>query len=149
MGGYTAKEQAEMFKESDMDHIYTNSIYANEDGSITLEMNEIQLKSNQKKFMNNIEENIKTAEENEITVIVSDDYKSVTFESSSKVETNDFMSTIALTSSNIAILQMFLGEDPNDWHLKIKIINADTNTIVKEGSIPDEEIRISPEDGEE
>jgi len=99
--------------------------------------------------MSNIEENIKTAKENEITVIVSDDYKSVTFESSSKVEINDFMSTIALTSSNIAILQMFLGEDPNDWHLKIKIVNADTNTIVEKGSIPDEEIRISPEDWEE
>ena len=49
-------------------------------------------------------------------------------------------------TSSAAVLQMFLGGDPNDWHLKIKIINADTNTIVEEGSTPDEEIRISPED---
>ena len=49
MGGYTAKEQAEMFKESN-----TNSIYANDDGSITFEMNEKQLQSIKERFITNM-----------------------------------------------------------------------------------------------
>ena len=149
MGGYTAEEQVELLKESNTNSIYANSIYANDDGSITFEMNEKQLQNIKERFITNMEETIKEAKENEIIVDVSDDYKTAVFEFSGKVNINNFMATYALTISTAVVLQMFLGEDPNDWHLKIKIVNADTNTIVKEGSIPDEEIRISPEDWEE
>jgi len=146
MGGYTAEEQVELLKESNTNSIYSNSIYANDDGSITFEMNEKQLQSIKERFITNMEETIKEAKENEIIVDVSDDYKTIIFECSRDADLNIFMTTYALMTSSAAVLQMFLGEDPNDWHLKIKIINTDTDKIVEEGSIPDEEIRISPED---
>jgi len=44
---------------------------------------------------------------------------------------------------------MFSGEDPKEWNLKIKFTDRDTDRTVKEVTIPDEELLISPEDWEE
>jgi len=148
MGGYTAKEQAEMFKESNTNSIYANSIYANEDGSITFEMNEKQLQRNLDKFNDNLKENIETAKQSGIKVEVGDHYQAITFEFTNEV-LNMFTTFYVTTASNVIALQMMSGEEPDNWNLQIKIVDENTGKIIKEGTIPEEEIRILPDDWEE
>jgi len=149
MMGYTAEQQVELFQEGNEDNKYADSVYANEEGTITFEMNGEQLQNCKEKFKNNVKKNIETARKYEIEVDISDDYKEVIFKYSKTVLMDDFLSIYALVVSSVVALRMFQGESPEDWHLKIKIINKDTDKIIKEGVAPDEEIRISPEDWKE
>ena len=149
MMGYTAEQQVELIAESNEEKQYANSIYANEDGSITFEMNEKQLDNNRKKFMDHIEKSIETAKKNKIELKVSDDYKELTFTFSKTVVIGDFISLYSLTASSIIALRMFQGEDPEDWHLVVRVIDADTGRQIKEGTLPDEEWSLKPEDWEE
>lgn len=149
MTRYTAEQQVELINKSNEDNKYANTVYANEDGSITIEMNAKQLQNNKGKFIKYMDEIIEEAGENEITINVSDDYKELTFEFSRMVDANVFVGTLASASCNVVVLQMLLGENPDDWHLNIKYINSDTGNVIKEGTIPDEELNLSPEDWEE
>jgi len=149
MMGYTAEQQVELIAESNEEKQYANIVYANEDGSITFEMNEKQLDNNRKKFMDHIEKSIETAKENKIELKVSDDYKELTFTFSKTVVIGVFISLYSLTASSIIALRMFQGEDPEDWHLVVRVIDADTGRQIKEGTLPDEEWSLNPEDWEE
>jgi len=59
------------------------------------------------------------------------------------------ISVYALTASSIIALRMFQGENPEDWHLVVRVIDTDTGRQIKEGTLPDEEWRLKPEDWEE
>jgi len=121
---YTAEQQAELITESNEERQY-----ADEDGSITFEMNEKQLDNN--------------------IVHVNDNYREITFSLSKEGEAYNSLSVVTLITSDVIALQMFSGEDPKNWDLKIKFIDRDTDRIVKEVTIPDEELLISPEYWEE
>ena len=121
---YTAEQQAELITESNEERQY-----ADEDGSITFEMNEKQLDNN--------------------IVYVNDNYREITFSLSKEGEAYNSLSVVTLITSDVIALQMFSGEDPKDWNLKIKFTDRDTDRTVKEVTIPDEELLISPEDWEE
>jgi len=149
MAGYTAEQQVELIKEGNSEKQYTNTVYANEDGSITFKMNKKQLDNNKEKFRANIEENIETAKGYEIESNISGDYKELTFRLSRTVAIDDFINVYALTAINIIALQMFQREDPEDWHLVVRVIDADTGRQIKEGTLPDEEWSLKPEDWEE
>jgi len=148
MMGYTAEQQVELIAESNENNQFANSIYANEDGSITFEMNEKQLQRNLDKFNDNLKENIETAKQSGIKVEVGDHYQAITFEFTNEV-LNMFTTFYVTTASNVIALQMMSGEEPDNWNLQIKIVDENTGKIIKEGTIPEEEIRILPDDWEE
>ena len=149
LGGHTAKEQVELIKKSNIDNLYANNVYENEDGSITFDMNTEQLKNSKERFIANMEETIETAKEYGIIVHVNDNYSEITFSLSRGGEAYNSLSVVTLITADVIALQMFSGEDPKDWNLKIKFTDRDTDRTVKEVTIPDEELLISPEDREE
>ena len=149
LGGYTAKEQVELIKKSNIDNLYANNVYENEDGSITFDMNTEQLKNSKERFIANMEETIETAKKYGIIVHVNDNYSEITFSLSRGGEAYNSLSVVTLITADVIALQMFSGEDPKDWNLKIKFTDRDTDRTVKEVTIPDEELLISPEDWEE
>ena len=149
LGGYTAKEQVELIKKSNIDNLYANNVYENEDGSITFDMNTEQLKNSKERFITNMEETTETAEEYGIIVHVNDNYSEITFSLSREGEAYNSLGVVTLITADVIALQMFSGEDPKEWNLKIKFTDRDTDRTVKEVTIPDEELLISPEDWEE
>ena len=149
LGGYTAKEQVELIKKSNIDNLYANNVYENEDGSITFDMNTEQLKNSKERFIANMEETTETAEEYGIIVHVNDNYSEITFSLSREGEAYNSLGVVTLITADVIALQMFSGEDPKEWNLKIKFTDRDTDRTVKEVTIPDEELLISPEDWEE
>ena len=105
MMGYTAEQQVELIAESNENNQFANSIYANEDGSITFEMNEKQLQRNLDKFNDNLKENIETAKQSGIKVEVGDHYQAITFEFTNEV-LDMFTTFYVTTASNVIALQM-------------------------------------------
>jgi len=148
MMGYSAEQQVELFQESNKDDKYASDVYANDDGSITFKMNKEQLKNSENKFTDNLTTNIEIAKEYGIIVTISDN-KEVIYRCSSEIEVSDFIKVYVATVSTVITLKMISGEDSDDWNLQIKVIDENTGRIIKEGTIPEEEIRILPEDWEE
>lgn len=146
MIGHSADEQLDYFQNnSEKEKVFTKG-HVNDDGSLTLEMTEEQLKYCKQLFEKNVDTRIVDEADKGIEIVVNGDYEEITYILSKDTSLLDFTVALQVLNAYAAAIQLFEGVDENDWHIKNVVIDKDSGKVVKEWISPDEEINIKPED---
>ncbi len=143
--GLTVERQIEAINRDNKTKDVCTAVYANKDGSFSLELNEKQ----QKWWINNtkekIEKSIEKIEQNGGVVEVSEDRKSVIFE-----VPPDFNQAILFTAGGNVIMfaaeYQVLTENTGNWEIYVCFKKSETGEIIAEGTLPYDTIEFTNED---
>lgn len=143
--GLTVERQIEAIKRDNKTEDVCTAVYANEDGSLSLELNEKQQKGWIDNTTEKIEKSIEKIEKNGGVVEVSEDRKRVIFEIPSSFK----QEILCIESGKVTIFAaeyQILTENTENWEIYVCFKKSETGEIIAEGTLPYDTIEFTNED---
>jgi len=143
--GLTVERQIEAINRDNKTEDVCTAVYANEDGSISLELNEKQWNWWFNTISNQISDYENSVAQNGGKLEVSENRKSVIFEvfpdlSMEYIHTKSFLATVCAAEYQI------LTENTENWEIYLCFKNIETGEIIAEGTLPYDTIEFTNED---
>ena len=143
--GLTVERQIEAINRDNKTEDVCTAVYENEDGSLSLELNEKQWKWWFNTISNQISEYEKSVAQKGGKLEVSENRKSVIFEvspdlSMEYIHSKSFLATVCAAEYQI------LTEDAENWAVYLCFKKSETGEIIAEGTLPYDTIEFTDED---